>query len=328
MVRAVFLAFLALVAPGEATAQDFASRTSLSGCYLDEKAGCQARRAAHNRSIYGVASIEELQRKGLQVRRIFWVNSSNFDAGMLTITRRGGEAPRAVYQLPRSRGRRPIETEIPIKLWQEIRSRWRSVDMVYKRSVEERAEEQLCFHPWLIGFEAAEPASQSGRGIVHHRSTNPCTGSVGPDFALWVDQQVASLIPACARLTDWSHQLSGCASLRGDRDAASEVAVVLDRVLDPGDAEDEKFTEEAFLSPRDLARWRVLFGGDRVAEGYGDEVAGRGPDRVDVKGRLQLVETDGEGVQQAPFTMHWQRGGDGRFRIAGFGTGSFRPLRD
>lgn len=307
--------------------------TSLSGCYLDEKPGCRQRRARHNQAVYGVPPIDRMQRQGLEVRRIFWVRSDGRDAGMLTMWRRPGQTPRAVYKLPSPRRLAPVETEIPIPLWEEIRANWRRVDMVYLRSAEQQAEEEICFHPWLIGFEAAEPASAAGPGLVQRRSTHVCTGSVGPDFSWWVDERVAALIPACARLTDVSHKLSGCASLRGNRDAASQVAAVLARVLEPGDAEEEKLAEAAFLKTAELQRWRGLFQKHDDLNAHAERVTGRDPQLVEVRGTLrffQPAEPDkADGVEfSAPFTQIWRLGTDGKFKIDRLDVGRFRPNAD
>lgn len=312
---------LALVLSGGGAGDGLPELRELRGCYLDEQAGCRERRIGHNLRLYGGPRLEQLQRQGLAVRSIFWVDYFNRDVGMLTITKRDGQPARALYQPAGDRDLRPLRAELPDALWEEIRREWKQVDMVEEPDPGEDDGGLICHHAWLIGFAAAEP------GAIHRRTTNRCSRSLGPAFSLWVAEQVGSVIPACAPLKEREIDLlSGCAWLRGNRESAAHVSASLELLVEPGSAAEAAASEALFANAQALGRWRAICDDENSSDWSIDRVTGRSSDVVEVKGRLNSTGPDGNGRGEAPFTMRWQRGAAGRFRVADFEVGRFRPV--
>jgi hypothetical protein len=319
--RALAVFFLAVVAATPALAQSV-----YSGCVQHDDPNCRARRERHQLGTYGVPSVDQLARDGVEARRLFVLDAHYADRGLIAFSRDHGGTPRLSLQPPGYGLSRapPLSIAVPLPLWEEVRAESDAFHRGQRMAV--AAPGDVCADAWTYILETANPASASSAV----RIVDQCSG---PQHPAWLAERALGLFPACAPLTGHAgthyDALMLCATLRaesaavetwvalapmferGNRDAvavraafAPDAAIIWDGGPESGGAPADRWLREMQARDATLSFERIeaLAGGRARLTGYIDFTQRQGRDEGrdyraravlelarDAAGRLRIV---------------------------------------
>lgn len=169
------------------------------------------------RALYAAPPIEELQRRGVQVRRIYFLDlvgripadrrGHDTQAGMISIERMAGEAPRLIYYPARRQGIvvTPLAAGLSAADWDRVIA---GTGHVQGWTVDGG---DICLHGWDLLVEAADPGAP-----VERRQERTCYAGRALWFATLTARLAVDVLQPCGTLPrddlwfqiEWLHRCS------------------------------------------------------------------------------------------------------------------------
>lgn len=181
--------------------------------------------------IFGMRPIQEHQRAGDQVRRLFVLNSHRYPVVAIAFVRAPGREPTVYLHFPRSSGgtRAPFEAAVPYGAWEEILERSRSFERQFVPVPPPPAnpgDQLICLDAWEDIGEATDPALGETASSVRRAVAEDCEDRPMRAFARDLRRTAIALFPYCDRIDEEGNspheRLAMCGRLRGDRLAAAD----------------------------------------------------------------------------------------------------------
>jgi hypothetical protein len=228
---ALFLAFAALLLAARVDARRPSDPCRRGG---DETA-CFVAHEQVWLDLYGLASASSRLAAASELRRAMFVDGYGRHTVAVEFSRAPGSEPRVAVYLPRPEGATGVAepalaASAPLADWEETATRARYFD---RRLVAEPAPREadetivFCSHAWLYVVEYVDPAAGAASQRLRRRVENACDGALTGEYATFLSDVAARLLPGCPELDRRLHRnsaslLSVCGRFSGDRSAAAE----------------------------------------------------------------------------------------------------------
>jgi hypothetical protein len=312
-----------------------------AGCLWVRPSEAGARTEDYSRKAeqaYGLVALEQLDSRGLEVRRVLLIDSHLNDLGALSFTRRPGHVPQVSFRTA-GRPQPQLRAALPAALWKEIIERSATIDDAASIS----ADDSICLDSWTFVVEAAPAADGGDKERIERRVVDMCPR---PDYVLWLAEVAVEALPPCRRLDpglgDAIARLTTCSALYGHRPSAAEVAGPLAQFAGfeaAGARSVDHFASNAVVDwqgrlasgPTAGAAWQRDFAGLPEADLHIERIVGIDPLRVAVRGSIlyrthaRPADTQGS-LFRAPVAMTWVKEAGNRFRIKRIRVGPFTRL--
>ena len=191
------------------------AQSPYAGCIQRDSPDCSVRRERHQLGIYGVQPADRLAQDGVEVRRLFILDTHYADMGLIAFTRDHNATPRLSLQPPGYglTHPAPLSIAVPLPLWEEVRAESDAFHQG-RRMAAVRAGD-VCVDAWSYILEAGRPAEGSAQARSATRIVDQCSG---PAYPAWLAARALGLFPACAPMREHAgteyDALMLCARLR------------------------------------------------------------------------------------------------------------------